>query len=78
MRAPLGVPSGLPASRSTDHLAPHVIHTDLVDTFGEDRAREYGEANGAGLATVRRLGAERAIDCELGQAAQAVADCKKQ
>jgi glycine/D-amino acid oxidase-like deaminating enzyme/nitrite reductase/ring-hydroxylating ferredoxin subunit len=45
-----------------------LIYDDLVRTFGRDRAREYWEANEAGLATIRRLCAEHAIDCELEDA----------
>jgi len=45
-----------------------LIYADLVDTWGEEQARSYGEANEAGLATIRRLAAERRLDCELDEA----------
>jgi glycine/D-amino acid oxidase-like deaminating enzyme/nitrite reductase/ring-hydroxylating ferredoxin subunit len=40
-----------------------LIYAELVDSRGEDRAREYGEANEEGLATIMRLAA--GFDCEL-------------
>jgi glycine/D-amino acid oxidase-like deaminating enzyme/nitrite reductase/ring-hydroxylating ferredoxin subunit len=45
-----------------------LIYADLVNMFGDEQARRYGEANEAGLATIRRLCAERRIDCELAEA----------
>ena len=45
-----------------------LIYDELVRTFGRDRAREYWEANESGLATIRLLCAEYAIDCELEDA----------
>jgi glycine/D-amino acid oxidase-like deaminating enzyme/nitrite reductase/ring-hydroxylating ferredoxin subunit len=45
-----------------------LIYADLVDSWGDDHARAYGEANEAGLATIRRLAAERQIECELEEA----------
>jgi glycine/D-amino acid oxidase-like deaminating enzyme/nitrite reductase/ring-hydroxylating ferredoxin subunit len=45
-----------------------LIYSDLVGAFGEERAREYWEANEAGLATIRELCAEQQIGCELEEA----------
>ncbi len=46
-----------------------LIYDELTRAFGEDAARVYGEANEAGIAEIRRLVGEYAIDCELEVAA---------
>jgi glycine/D-amino acid oxidase-like deaminating enzyme/nitrite reductase/ring-hydroxylating ferredoxin subunit len=40
-----------------------LVYADLVDRFGEDRARLYGEANEAAIRTVARLVDGDGIDC---------------
>lgn len=42
-----------------------LVYADLVESFGEDGARTYGEANQAALARVVRFVEERGIDCHL-------------
>lgn len=42
-----------------------LVYADLVESFGEDGARTYGEANQAALARVVRFADERGIDCHL-------------
>ena len=64
-RIALGVTGHTTAKVTSLHT---LIYADLVDSWGEDRAREYGEANEAGLATIRRLVGEREIHCELERA----------
>ncbi len=41
------------------------VYQKLTDTLGEDKARQYAMANEAALAEVRRVIAERGIDCDL-------------
>ena len=41
------------------------IYRELVQTFGEEKARRYGLANEAALAEYRRVIADRGIDCDL-------------
>ena len=42
-----------------------LVYADLVESFGEDGARIYGEANQAALARVVRFVDERGVDCHL-------------
>jgi glycine/D-amino acid oxidase-like deaminating enzyme/nitrite reductase/ring-hydroxylating ferredoxin subunit len=46
----------------------NITYTKIKRKFGEDGARRYAEANQAGLATIRALAAEHAIDCDLESA----------
>ncbi|MBW3615262.1 MAG: FAD-binding oxidoreductase, partial [Actinobacteria bacterium] len=41
-----------------------LTYAGLVDSFGEDVARMYGEANQAGIAQVARWVEEHGIDCD--------------
>lgn len=49
-----------------------LTYASLVDRFGEDRARAYGEANEAAIATVARLVEDDAIDCAFERRAHVV------
>jgi glycine/D-amino acid oxidase-like deaminating enzyme len=44
-----------------------LTYTQLASRLGRERAREYGEANEAGLARVFELAAELGIDCDLAR-----------
>jgi len=44
-----------------------LVYDDLIDRFGEDKARLYGESNETAIAMIRRLCEERALDCELAE-----------
>jgi glycine/D-amino acid oxidase-like deaminating enzyme/nitrite reductase/ring-hydroxylating ferredoxin subunit len=44
-----------------------LIYADLAETFGDDAARTYGEANQAALERVARFVAERNIDCDFAR-----------
>jgi glycine/D-amino acid oxidase-like deaminating enzyme/nitrite reductase/ring-hydroxylating ferredoxin subunit len=43
----------------------NIAYTDIARKFGEDGAKLYGEANEAGLATIRALAERHRIDCNL-------------
>jgi glycine/D-amino acid oxidase-like deaminating enzyme/nitrite reductase/ring-hydroxylating ferredoxin subunit len=45
-----------------------LTYADLVQRFGEDRARRYGQANQAAIETVARLSETLAIDCAFTRA----------
>jgi glycine/D-amino acid oxidase-like deaminating enzyme/nitrite reductase/ring-hydroxylating ferredoxin subunit len=42
-----------------------LVFDDLVQAFGEERARTYTDANLAGMATIAELAVRHAIDCDL-------------
>jgi glycine/D-amino acid oxidase-like deaminating enzyme/nitrite reductase/ring-hydroxylating ferredoxin subunit len=42
-----------------------LVFADLVEAFGEEAAREYADANLAGMATVAELAVRHGIDCDL-------------
>jgi glycine/D-amino acid oxidase-like deaminating enzyme/nitrite reductase/ring-hydroxylating ferredoxin subunit len=41
-----------------------LIYDELISKFGEDKARQYGEANQAAIGMVEQLCEERGLDCE--------------
>lgn len=42
-----------------------LVYDDLINKFGEEKARLYAESNQSAIAIIRRLCRERALDCEL-------------
>ena len=49
-----------------------LIYRDLIDSFGEERARIYAESNQAAIARVRELASGLGIDCDLEAASNYV------
>jgi glycine/D-amino acid oxidase-like deaminating enzyme len=42
-----------------------LVYEDLINKFGEDKARLYGESNQAAIGIIKQLCDERGLDCEL-------------
>ena len=49
-----------------------LVYRDLIDSFGQERARVYAESNQAAIARVRELTSELGIDCDLERASNYV------